>query len=223
MYFGLINTDIVNSFSQAVSADFAVGAVNGYAIIDAEIEFQYQKLLSVLPADVIRMMDQVTNEVAVVNVSGCFEPALYAQNLRGYIVDKQWQPCYNKTIEYTDGMCWQQNGIELLITEANISGANNVYQILDTFDRQKKNLVLFYDVDQANLEVKSLKSLLRDMVCCSLGSRIFPVASDTWSIVTYYCEETKKWLDFYQNGGYPVEFKKIKPKSPISSMRIARS
>jgi hypothetical protein len=226
MYFGLLNTDIVNSFSQAVSADFAVGAVNGYAIIDAEIDFQYQKLLSVLPADVIRMMDSVSNEVAVVDVSGSFSPVLYAQpdSLRCYIVDKQWQPCYNKSIEYTDCMCWQQNGNELLVTQANISAAgNNVYQLLDTIDRKKQNLVLFYDVDQDNLQVKSLKSLLRDMVCCSLGSRIFPVASDTWSIVTYYCEETKKWLDFYENGGYPAEFKKIKPKSPISSMRIARS
>lgn len=220
MYFGLLNTDIVSSFSQATSADFAVGAVDGYTVIDAEIAFQYNKIMSILPADVIQMMDHVSDEVASVTISGSFSPSLYAipETLRGYVVAKNYVPC--QSLEYSSS-CWSTGSTT---TEANISAAgNNVYQLLDAFDKKTQKLVLFYDVDQDKLDIKSLKTLLRDLVCHSLGSRIFPVASDTWSIVTYYGEEAKKWLEFYENGGYPVEFTKIKPKSSMSSMRIVRS
>jgi hypothetical protein len=171
------------------------------------------------------MMDQVAQEVAVVNMSGEFSPALYAQpeSLRGYIVAKGYSPCPNQTIESID-LCWHNIDTQIFLSPASItSSGNNQYVLNDTFDKKKQNLVLFYDVDQNQLNIKSLKSLLRDMCCCSLGSRIFPVASDTWSIVTYYCEETTKWLDFYKAGNYPTEFTKIKPKQAFGSIRVVRS
>ena len=215
-YFGLQNTDIVNSFSQAISSDFAIGAVDGYTIIDREIEFQYEKLLSVLSDESLRLLDKVNGEVASVNVSGYFYPTLYAieSSLRAYIVYKGWKPCSGQNIEYSDGYssCWENQIAESTsVSTANLSAfGNNHYQILDSFDFKTQNLVLYYDVDNSQTALTSLRSLLRDMVCASLGSRIYPAAdADKWSIVKYYSEEATKRLEFLEKGGMPSELKKM--------------
>jgi hypothetical protein len=229
MYFNLTTTEVITSFSQAQESDFAVGSISGGPIILQEIDFQYNKLLNALPQEFLQLMEKVSGEVALVNISGSFNPGLYAEDgtLRGYIVAKNWSPCPNQSLEgYT--MCWQQASQYYEVATANIqSNGNNSYTILDTFDYKTQNLILYYDVDDILVEIPSLKSVLRSMVCCSLGSRIYPVGqSDVWSIVTYYCEDASKWLDYYLNGGMPMEYKKIKllnKKCGISSIRVTRS
>lgn len=228
MYFNLTAQDIINSFSQVQESDFAVGNISGSPIILAEIAFQYEKLLNALPQEFIQMTEKVNGEVANVSVSGTFSPGFYAQpdTLRGYITDKGYSPCPGQSLEGTS-MCWQNLNGQIITEVANIqSDGNNSYTLLDTFDYKTQNLTLYYDVDQDNLEIKSLKSNLRDMVCYSLGSRLFPVGqADVWSIVTYYGEQANKWLEYYQGGGMPAEYKKMKllnKKSGISSIRVTR-
>jgi hypothetical protein len=114
------------------------------------------------------------------------------------------------------------------VTTANISGlGNNQYQIRDTFDYKTQNLVIYYSVDQDNLVLESLKSCLRAMVCYSLGSRLYPVgSSDSWSVVKYYGEESKRYIDYLNGGNMPAEFKKIRlinKKSGLSSIRVSRA
>ena len=235
-YFGLLNTDIVNSFSQAISSDFAVGGVDGYTIIDREISFQYEKLMSYLSDQSLKMMDKINGEIAVVNLSGGFSPSLYAVegSLRGYIVYKGWTPCAGQSLEYNGGSssCWEnQLDQNISVSTANISALGlNSYQILDVFNYKTQNLVLYYDVDNALLEMSSLKTLLRDMVCASLGSRIYPAAdADKWSIVKYYLDEANKMIDLLKDGWMPAEFKKIKlingtpRKGSLTSVRINRT
>lgn len=228
MPLGLLASDIVNSFSQSLSGDFAVGNVDGDTIINNEIAFQYQKLLNSLPQEVLMMMDKVDNEVAVVAVNGDFSPTLYAipSSLRGYVVSKGYSPCPSQTLESLE-LCWQSLGNQITLSPASISSSgSNVYHLNDTFDAQTTNLVIYYNVDSANLTIASLKSLLRDMVCASLGARIFPVgASDVWSIVTYYQAEADKWLQYYMEGNVPSEFKKLRQlnkKSGITSIKLVR-
>lgn len=227
-HFGLTEAEVVSSFSQAVSADFAVSPLDGYQVIQQEIEFQYQKLLTSLPTEFLQLMDRVSGEVAIVDVSGSFSPTLYAQEgtLRGYIVDKGWSPCPGVSMEDLT-TCWQYLGQQVAITTAAItSNGNNSYTLAEAFDYKTKNLIIYYDVDSTLLEVPSLKSVLRSMVCCSLGSRIYPAAdADKWSIVTYYCDDASKWLDYYMKGGMPAEYKKIKllnKKSSITTIRMVR-
>jgi len=229
MYFNLLPQDIINSFSQTQESDFAVGSISGSDIILSEIAFQYEKLLTALPQEFIQLMERVSGEVATVNISGAFTPGLYADpaTIRGYIVDRGWSPCPGQSLENTT-MCWKYLEQQVSLTPANIqSNGLNSYTLLDTFDYKTENLILYYDVDQDNLEIASLKSLLRDMVCCSLGSRIFPVGqTDVWSIVSYYCSEAKKWLAYYEAGNFPSEYKKMKllnKKSGITSIRMVRS
>lgn len=228
-HFGLTEAEVVSSFSQAVSADFAVSPLDGYQVIEQEIEFQYQKLLTVLPTEFTQLLDRVSGEVATVDISGNFSPSFYAEagTLRGYIVDRGWSPCPGASMEDTS-MCWQYLGEQLAVTPATITdNGNNSYTLVDTFDYKTENLILYYDVDADNLVVPSLKSILRSMVCCSLGSRIYPAGdADKWSIVTYYCDDASKWLDYYMKGGMPAEYKKMRllnKKTGITSIRLVRS
>ena len=227
-HFGLTEAEVVSSFSQAVSADFAVSPLDGYQVIEQEIEFQYQKLLTSLPTEFTQLLDRVSGEVAIVDISGNFSPSFYAETgtLRGYIVDKGWSPCPGQSLEDTT-MCWQYLSQQVAITPATITdNGNNSYTLVDTFDYKTENLILYYDVDADNLVVPSLKSILRSMVCHSLGSRLYPVGqADVWSIVTYYGDDSKKWLDYYLAGNFPAEYKKMKllnKKSGITSIRLVR-
>lgn len=228
MYFGLTTADIVNSFSQTLESDFGVGVVSGGTIIANEMAFQYEKLMTVLSTEVLQMFDRVNNEIAMVDISGGFNPTLWADpaSLRGYIVYKGYSPCPNQTLESFD-MCWQSVSNEVLLSPATIvSSGSNHYHLIDAMDTKTYNLVLYYNVDATQLVIPSLKSLLRDMVAYNLGSRLFPVGTETWSIVKYYGEECDKWLKYYEDGGVPAEFKKMRQlnkKSGISSLRLARS
>lgn len=230
MPLGLLYTDIINSFAQTQESDFAVGSISGATIINSEINFQYSKLLNSLPSEVLNMMDTVSGEVASVNISGSFAPTLYAipETLRGYIVPGNYSPCPGVSLEgYTT--CWQNAlGTQYASTPANISAAGlNQYQILDTFDRKTQKLVIYYDVDQTNLSINSLKTFLRDLVCASLGARLFPVGnSDQWSIVNYYQAEADKYQEFLKGGGVPSEFAKLRyvgKTNGIYSEKIRRS
>jgi hypothetical protein len=224
----LTSDEIITSFSQAQESDFAVGSISGGAIILQEIDFQYHKLLTALPQEFTQLLERVSGEVATVDISGSFTPGLYAEvgTLRGYIVDKGWSPCPGQSLEDTT-MCWQYLSQQVSITPATItSNGNNSYTIAETFDYKTENLIIYYDVDDTNLEVPSLKSILRSLVCCSLGSRLYPVGqSDVWSIVTYYCEDATKWMEFFEAGNFPAEYKKMKllnKKTGITSIRMVR-
>lgn len=227
MYFGLTTQEVINSFSQTQESDFAVGNISGGAIILSEIAFQYEKILSILSDSTLQLMDKVAGEVTNVSISGAFTPSLYATNLRGYIVFKGYSPCPGQDLESYD-MCWQNlQGGQLSLVNASItSNGNNTYTLNDTFDSKTQNLVLYYDVDQSNLELSSLKTLLRDLVCHSLGSRLFPTGqSDVWSIVSYYGESADKMMTFLQEGNLPSEFKRMKllnKKSGITSIKLTR-
>lgn len=230
MYFGLTTQEVINSFSQTQESDFAVGNISGGAIILSEIAFQYEKILSILSDNTLQLMDKVAGEVTNVSISGAFTPSLYAipETLRGYVTYKGYSPCPGQSLESYQ-MCWQNlQGGQLAITNASItSNGLNSYTLNEVFDSKTQNLVLYYDVDQTNFELSSLKTLLRDLVCHSLGSRLFPTGqSDVWSIVSYYGESADKMMTYLKEGNLPSEFKKIKllnKKSGITSIKIVRA
>lgn len=219
MPLGLLPQDIVTSFSQSVSGDFAVGAVDGYTIINNEIELQYNKMLTYLPSEVLNQMERINGEVTNVSLSGEFTPSFYAvpETMHGYILPKDYQVCLGAALG-----CGTET--EAVIVDE----GDNLYSLDEEFDSKTQKLVIYYDVDSTNLLIPSLKTFLRSLVCHSLGSRLFPVGnSDVWSIVTYYGEDCKQWMELFASGKYlPAEFSRIKllnKKSGITSIRVARS
>jgi hypothetical protein len=221
--YGLVYTDIVNSFSQADVSDFAVGAVNGQTIIEKEIEFQALKLDEVTPSYLKQLAEKVDLEVVTVDVSGNFMPGLYAipASLEAWIVPRDYMPC--SINDFYGGTCGM---LASAPTQATITSlGNNSYHLDSTFDSHKQKLVVSYQVDQTLSDFGILKSLLRDMVCCSLGNRLYPTADgDKWSIVKYYCEEADKYLELLESGklnnslGLNLLFK----RNSWASVRIVR-
>lgn len=221
MPYGLLPEQIVSSFSQAISSDFAVGAMDGYAIINQEIEFQYNNLQSSLSKDCLALLEKVPGEIVTVDLSGNFTPSLYAVEgtVEAFIIYKGYNNC---------GKPLNSSGCnrvpELYTSSAASISANgsNSYSLLDTFDKSEQYLVLYYDVDQTLVAPNSLKGLLRDMVCCSLGSRLYPAGADTWTIVKYYCENSTKMLEKLENGYMPGDLKKIKLLNPVGGIQTVK-
>lgn len=223
MPYGLLPTDIVNSFSQAISSDFAVGSVDGYVVINQEIEFQHANLESHLSEASLQLLNNVPGEIVTVDVSGYFSPSLYAipETIKAYIVYKGYKTCGKSLLHCGCG----QPGYTSIdgFGEASIqSNGDNSYSLLDSFDKQTQYLVIYYDVDATLVEPKSLKGILRDMVCCSLGSRLYPSGSDTWNIVKFYCDNASKMLDKLDEGYMPGELKKIKLLNPTGGIRTVK-
>jgi len=227
MPYNLTPAEIVSSFSQATSANFAVPPLDGYVVINQEIDFQAARLESYLSKDSLALLEKVPGEIVTVDLSGNFSPSLYAVEgtVQAYIIYKGFNTC-GKPLNSCGcaGPYYQDvNGF----STANISGqGNNVYSLLDPFDKQTQYLVLYYDVDSSQLTANSLKSILRDMVCGSLGSRLYPSGSDVWNIVKYYIENSDAMLKKLEAGYMPSDLKKIKLINPIggiTSVRVTRS
>jgi hypothetical protein len=222
MPYNLTPDQIVSSFSQAISSDFAVGAMDGYAVINQEIQFQYDRLNSYLSSDCLALLEKVPGEIVSVDLSGNFTPSLYAveDTVQAYIIYKGYNTCGKPLNSCGCGPIY--NDIEG-ISSASISGqGNNVYSLLDSFDKQTQYLVLYYDVSESLISPNSLKSILRDMVCGSLGSRLYPSGSDTWSIVQYYLDSSNRMLEKLEQGYMPADLKKIKLLNPVGGIRTVK-
>lgn len=222
MPYGLLPEQIVSSFSQAISSDFAVGAMDGYAVINQEVQFQYDRLNSYLSSDCLALLEKVPGEIVTVDLSGNFSPSLYAVEgtVEAYIIYKGYNTC-GKALN----SCGCINGLGDIDspTTANISGlGNNSYLLLDSFDKSEQYLVLYYDVSDSLVAPNSLKSILRDMVCGSLGSRLYPSGTDTWSIVKYYLDSSNRMLEKLEQGYMPADLKKIKLLNPTGGIRTVK-
>lgn len=213
-YFNLTSEEVINSFSGAISGDFATYVSNGVEIIEEEMDFQYEKLLTQLNSTLLSYMEEVNYEIVDVDANYQFSAGLPPINgsVEAWRISKSGVPCKD---------CWDADDKEP-ITQIGV----NLFETVDkTWDRDLWRIVIKYKVDSDLLEFKVLKSVLRHMVCCALGNKIFPsVEGDTWSIVKYHCEEAEKWLEIIKKH-MPSEVKKMKmlyPPLPWSSISVRR-
>jgi hypothetical protein len=214
MYYGLTANDIINCFSQSISADYATNGFTGVEIIEEEISFQYEKLQSSLNSSVLSQLEKIDYEIVDVDASYQFSATLspISGSVKAWRIEKTEIPCYD---------CWDIDDIEP-ITQLDV----NSFETVDkTWDRDIYRIVISYEVDQDNLNINSLKSILRHMVACAIGNKLFPAGNnDEWSIVKYHCEEANKWLEIIKNWK-PTELKKIKllyPPLPWASIKTRR-
>lgn len=228
--YNLTYSDIINSFSQTVESDFAVGAVAGATIINNEIAFQYEKLNSLLPQTVLNQADKVSYEIANVNTLNTFTPTCYAISgtMRAWKIYKGYSPCSPE--EFIGCVsCGNQYLSETSmygISQVNVTLVNNnLYLLQDSsFNRNTQDLVISYDVNSTLNEYGMLKTILRDMVCASLGSRLFPSGADVWSIVQYYKEESEKYLQLINGGKWnPLGINLLFKPNAYRSIKIKRA
>lgn len=205
--YGLTYSDIVNAFSGTLVTDFAVGAVDGATIINNEIELQTLILNDLLSDNITALANKVDLEIATISVSGSlnlFTPGLYAQTgtLQAWTIYKDALPCSVKDFYGSCGLFWSETSLSFGTVANFTSIGNNVYQLDSIIDKNKQYLVLTYFVDETLSDFGSLKTILRNMVAASLGSRLFPSGSDTWNIVQYYKEQSEKYLKMMEDGKF---------------------
>ena len=241
MPYGLTEDQIVSSFSGAISGDFAVPPMDGYAVINQEIEFQWQKLQMAMSDKLSMTLTEVNYEVPSISGGIYFTPALYAipETMEVWKVDRCAEICGKESFKGCESPCGcgvrgslypyenRLGGIQKLVsgTDYNSIGSN-IYQLIETLDTDRDYLVISYKVDESNLIVPSLASILRDMVCCNLGNRLFAnIEGGKWSIVEHYCESASKWLELLENGWMPPELKKINLlfSGKIKSIKVSRA
>jgi hypothetical protein len=237
--YGLEPFQVVSSFAGAVSGDFAVAPMGGYEVIEQEIEFQWQKLKMAMSNKLKNKLDQVSFEVPFISGGVTFVPGLYAieDTLEVWKVDRCAKICGPDSFRNTceTGFCGGSvDGIsqidpwikKLEVTTDYTSIGNNIYDLVIPIDIDEYYLVISYKVDESNLNVTSLSSILRDMVCANLGNRLFATTEgEAWSIVKHYAEQADKWIELLNSGWVPSEISKMKLlfNSPIRSLKVARS
>lgn len=224
--FGLKFYDIVNLFSGEES-DFATpGKNNGKDNIEDEMDIQIGKIISKMPANVLRLfefveyakMDQEVSYISGVGTRFKFPdtvPPLVTGAFSAYYTDQRdtCSSSSNLTLGNNNGydcsnhpICSQ--GSE--VTVGTVSGSDGEFYgiTVEDVDLTDKDLYVSYEVDSDSeyFEIKELKGCLRDMVACILGGKLLLEGENEWRLLDTVCATTfapaANWV--------PSEFRKLK-------------
>lgn len=204
--YGLLPDDILTCYPGLVEDDFAPGGDpgDGEAIINAEIDLQAAKLFSMLPtrlqailrggaAEVIHPDAETDPGVVIVTTvlppDGPFE----VRGLSGRILAN----CHGQI----RGL---ENAVDALVVW-NTFTERWEFDDPSLFDPEL-TWIARYTVDASAIVISTLQALLRDMVACALGRRIFANQDDDWGQVTYHCDSAKEMLELVRDRNWlPAE------------------
>lgn len=215
-YFGCEYTDIVNAFKGSVANDFG-----GQTIIEAEMELAEAELIGQMSPKAIKMLEIVEYQEVpqIASISGSMQytlnPALL-QDLYIFQIDR-YNPVLNNTVGYTFGNCSEKLGCSnykrqldasYLFSDYTVTGSTITFG--PSFDQDRHTYYVSYTIDTSNLELPSLKVMIRDRVSCVLGMQLYSRQDDTWSLVDLYCNRADKWMAMIDEHWLPSEYKKNK-------------
>ena len=190
MRYGLTTEDIVMAFTGAITADFEAAGLGGVEVIEAEMDFQSAKLDSVIPAFVKSSLKHIDNEILDVEDLGLTDPTI------GLV--SPTLPAISGSEDFSYYMRGECPDMEDCYSES-ISADNNFDGTYNLYDFNQDKVLMDYDVDELLLVDDGLKGLLRDMVCCALGRKIYPSADKEWNVVSYHCEEAQAALQMIRD------------------------
>jgi hypothetical protein len=213
-YFGLTSADIVRAFTGAKISDFDAGGNNGASVIDSEIALQYAKLRSALNERVRRLISISDYEIVTVAPDGKFTTAMPAAG-----IPKLGYPGAGLCQEYS---CQPP----LLIMDAVVSAADASGINWIVANPKPGEAVVRYAVDGSKLILPTLAAILRDIVACAMGRRLYPSGQEEWKQVTHYCDDAKDGLAQIKHKTFiPHEIAGIRrywQPSPITAMKVNR-
>ena len=203
---GLLPEDILTCYPGLIEGDFAPGGDpgDGESIINAEIDIQAAKLFSMLPTRLQAILRGGAAEV--VNPDADTEPGVVIVT----------------TVLPPDGP-FEVRGISGRIMancQGSIRGLENAVDALVVWNAVAERWELYdpslfdpaltwiarYAVDISAIVIGTLQALLRDMVACALGRRIFANQDDGWGQVTYHCDSAKEMLEVVRDRNWlPAE------------------
>lgn len=215
--FGLKYTTIINSFNGSIEEDYATNGKCGRQIIDEEIEMTLHKMVAHFSVGLNAMLNEIPDHwVSSEPLSGVsafvfdFTPDT-TEPIRVKVFDR----C-NTNFDECITLC---SGYETITTT--VIG-NKTYGLLNRLITPNQRILLRYRADKNLLEMPSLKGVLRDGVCCTLGNVLYSDGENKWGAVENFCSNWKQWLDLLKNGWIPPEFKSLDFYDYIGSFRGVR-
>lgn len=226
--FGLQFMDVVDAFTGAVSGDFST-AIDAQLSIENEIDMQMEELVSMLPIRALKLLGHVdylkincpaaTFALPFIPVDNC--------NLRVYLTPDYDNKCNDGYADYAYFACSVVRPTTLCSTMEipfTVTGADIT---ITNLPNSSQAIYVSFDIDEDELVINSLKKLLRDMVCCTLGGKLYSDGMSEWKLVEKYCDNASKIKDLFTDSFIPSDFarltylNKIKP-SIFGSVRTVR-
>lgn len=199
--FGLTYEAILQAYPGTVENDFDWGNSCGREVIEAEILRQASKLQALLPRRLLRLLRSVRFVRITADEEGVFELPLPIKEGTLPRVFRDW---------WCSGSCGP--GLGGRSVPCNLQDYYNceprlVVEVVEPAEGEppfdcptfrvvppQTNLIVSWDLPH-DLAIGSLSTLLRDMVACALGRRLYASEDDgDWSLVTYYCDSAKDFL-----------------------------
>lgn len=229
-FFGCTHDDIISSFSGAISGDFATSIYSTSTVLEKELEYAEAQILDKLNFNIIKNFKKVNGIKLEWNNLDGYEipseiPYLSGGNFRvwPFIENNilglnltQKLPCDLDITKVTDSTAYTISGNTLYLDNYTYNPDDNIY--------------VSYDVDTSLIELNSLGSLVRDIVCCQLGSNLYSQNTDEWKLITRFCERAKEQLAMIDEYYIPYEYKQfewfkplVKQKSGFSTIHMRRA
>ena len=208
--YGLTWQNMVEAFNGAIENDFKAGDLCGSKVITNEIEMKEGELISYLGEATLSYFEVLPpHEVTTESVSGS----------SAFTFD--FIPDFDKPIKVSvTSMCPDEIALQECFNERCSTGEVVTYLydevtkkwqgILNREILSNENIFISYSVDLDELELSSLKAILRDLVACTLGNNLQTEGDAVWGLVTHYCERGDKGLERLEKGYIPAEFKRLK-------------
>lgn len=206
MTFGVTVQDILEAYPGTIEADFAAGGKCGSIVIGKEIELQYGRLLASLPAYLRGLLRRLRGIVVSVGPDGRFEPPIEPESPAKIEVFNIAGLGYSRC---DIGLCEEPRWSALPTLEYDTfidpeDDETRIYQLVGNppFPGQ---IALSYKISP-DAEILSLKEVLRSMVACSLGRRLYATLEEQeWNLVTHYCNTSQAFLESIGKRWLPLE------------------
>jgi hypothetical protein len=235
-WFGLTANDVINSFSGAISGDFATNGVDGITIIQTEMDRAESDIVEKLSERTMLILNRMFGIEIQVNPD-TFAPIFPKEfPIRPSISGSNYTPnlrCYSKINNELLLGYWQDwfmpSGVleTSLVYGSNAAGESWVfYQTLDsngnlTNYNRSHFYYASYDVDTSKIVVPSLAEQIRNKVCYVLGTNLYSQGDATWKLIDIYGKKVEKFEEIKNHSYMPQEFKKyrwlISPVPPTTT------
>jgi len=214
--FGLTYHDVIDAFTGAVSGDFS-STTNPQVSIENEMDMAAEEILSLMSQRTIRLLSHVDYQKISCPTGTFLLPflALNNCNLKVYKI-ADYNSC--NSIQNNPLSCGECQPTTLCASdEITFELANGNEITITDLPTSSQSVYVSYDIDPDFLVLSSLKKLLRDMVACTLGSKLYSDGTSEWALVTKYCESAQKFMDRMDKNWVPSEFARLQFLNPIKN------
>jgi hypothetical protein len=243
-WFGCTADDIVMSFSGAISGDFASSSYSSVQVLEMEMDYAEAEIINHLSAKVLKLFDKMpgVEPIEMVSISGGTMFTLpfamdITKEIKGY-VREDIRDCGTNNVQLfqsrlncndLQGNCQSYSLCSLdELIPLQVMDSTHVFWNGGVLNDTDYDVFFEYFIDKSLLNIPSFAGIIRDIVCCGVGSNLYSHEAEEWKRVTRFCEKADKMISMIDDKFIPVELRKLSYfksilNTSIKSIKIARS